>query len=58
MQFLAHSHTHIGEQVAGAVVRSATSHTVGALVRGHGVVGVVVIAVLLIAAVWLIKRLF
>lgn len=58
MQFLAHSHTHIGEQVAGAVVRSATSHTVGALMRGHGVVGVVVIAVLLIAAVWLIKRLF
>lgn len=58
MQFLAHSHTHIGDQVAGAVVRSATSHTVGALMRGHGVVGVVVIAVVLIAAVWLIKRLF
>lgn len=58
MRFLAHSHSHIGEQVAGAVVRSATSHTVGALMRGHGLVGVVVIAVLLIAAVWLIKRLF
>lgn len=58
MQFFAHSHTHIGDQVAGAVVRSATSHSVGALMRGHGVAGVVVIAVLLIAVVWLIKRLF
>lgn len=58
MQFLAHSHTHIGDQVAGAVVRSATSHTVGALMRGHGVLGVIVIAVLLIAVVWVIKRLF
>jgi hypothetical protein len=52
------SHSSIGDQVAGAVVRSATSHSVGALMRGHGVTGVIVIAVLLIAGVWGVKRLF
>jgi hypothetical protein len=52
------SHSSIGDQVAGAVVRSATSHSVGALMRGHGVTGVIVIAVLLIAGVWVVKRLF
>lgn len=58
MQFLAHIHTHIGDQVAGAVVRSAAYHTVGALMRGHGVVGVIVIAVLLVGIVWVTKKLF
>lgn len=52
------SHGSIGDQVAGAVVRSATSHSVGALMRGHSVAGVILIAVVLIAGVWLVKRLF
>lgn len=58
MSFQAHSHMSIGEQVTGAVVRSATSHSVGALMRGHGMAGVIIVAVALIAAVWLFKRLF
>lgn len=52
------THSSIGDQVAGAVVRSATSHSVGALMRGHSVTGVIFIAVVLIAGVWLVKRLF
>lgn len=56
MSFHALSHTSIGEQVAGAVVRSATSHSVGALMRGHGVGMVLLIAVGLIGGVWLIGR--
>jgi hypothetical protein len=52
------THSSIGDQVAGAVVRSATSHSVGALMRGHSVAGVILIAVVLIAGVWVIKRLF
>ncbi len=50
------SHMSIADQVAGAVVRSATSHSVGALMRGHGVPGVLAIAGLLIVGVWLVKR--
>jgi hypothetical protein len=56
MLFHALTHSSIGDQVAGAVVRSATSHSVGALMRGHGVTGVIVIAVLLIAGVCVAKR--
>ena len=44
------------DQVAGAVVRSATNHTVGALMRGHGLVGVIVNAIVLILGVWAVKR--
>jgi len=46
-----HAHINIGNQIAGAVVRSATSHSVGALMRGHGPLGVIVIAVVLIISV-------
>ncbi len=52
------TYSSIGDQVAGAVVRSATSHSVGALMRGHGAGGVILITVVLIAGVWLVKRLF
>lgn len=58
MKILAHTHTSIVDQVAGAVVRSATNHTVGALMRGHGLVGVIVIAIVLILGVWAVKQLF
>ena len=50
------SHTSIADQVAGPVVRSATSHSVGALMRGHSVPGVIAIAIVLIVGVWLVKR--
>ena len=52
------SHASIADQVANSVVHSATSHSVGALMRGHSVVGVIAIAVLLVVGVWLAKRLF
>ena len=58
MKIFAHSHTNIGDQVANAVVHSATSHTVGALMRGHSVGGVIIIAIVLIAGVWVFRRLF
>lgn len=58
MKILAHSHTSIVDQVAGAVVRSATNHTVGALMRGHALVGVIVIAIALFLGLWAVNRLF
>lgn len=58
MRIFAHSHVSIGDQVANAVVRSATSHSVGALMRGHSVGGVIVIAIILIAGVYVLRRLF
>ncbi|MGT2457779.1 hypothetical protein ACU4GI_33290 [Cupriavidus basilensis] len=59
MKSLAHGHGHmaLADQVAGAVVRSATNHTVGALMRGHGVMVVIAIAIALIVGIWAIKRL-
>jgi hypothetical protein len=52
------SHFSIVDQVAGAVVRSATSHSVGALMHGRGPVGVILIAAALIGCVWLVRRVF
>ena len=51
-------HASIADQIANSVVHSATSHSVGALMRGRGTVGVIAIAVLLVAGVWLVKKLF
>lgn len=60
MQIFENSHSsigeHIGEQVANAVVHSAANHVVGALMRGHGLVLTALIAVALIAGVWIYKR--
>lgn len=50
--------TSITDQVASAVVHSATSHTVGALMRGHSVLVIVLIAAALIFGVWVFKRVF
>lgn len=58
MQIFANSHSSITDQVASAVVHSATSHTVGALMRGHSVLVVVLIAAVLIGGVWVFKRVF
>lgn len=58
MKISAHGHMNIGDQIANAVVHSATSHSVGALMRGHSVGGVIVIAVVLIAGIWVFRRLF
>ena len=58
MQIFANSHTSIMDQVANSVVHSAESHTVGALMRGHSVLVVVLIAAVLIGGVWVFKRIF
>jgi len=58
MQIYANSHASIMDQVGSAVVHSATSHTVGALMRGHNVIVVVLIAAALIGGVWVFKRIF
>jgi len=52
------SHVSIADQISSAVVHSATSHTVGALMRGHSLLYTVLIAAVLIACVWLFKRVF
>lgn len=60
MRIFENSHSsigeHISEQIANAVVHSATNHVVGSLMRGHGVVIVALIAIALIAGVWIYKR--
>lgn len=56
MQMLEHHHESIFDQITNAVVRSATNHSVGALMRGHSVIGVLVIAAFLIVVVWFFKR--
>ena len=58
MRISAHSHMNIADQVMNSVVHSATSRTVGALMHGHGIGGVIVIAMVLIAGVWLVRRVF
>jgi hypothetical protein len=58
MRIFEHSHASIVDQITGAVVRSATSHSVGALMRGHSVGVVIVIAAVLIFCAWGVKRIF
>jgi hypothetical protein len=58
MRIFENSHSPIMDQVANAVVHSATSRTVGALMRGHSVLIVVLIAAALIGGVWAFKRFF
>lgn len=53
-----HSRVSVGDQVAGAVVRSATSHSVGALLKGHSTIVVLLIAAALILCVWAFRRFF
>lgn len=53
-----HSRVSVGDQVAGAVVRSATSHSVGALLKGHSTVVILLIAVALILGAWAFRRFF
>jgi len=50
------SHTAIADQITGAVLRSATSHSVGAVMRGHSVPTALAIAIVLIVGVWFAKR--
>ncbi|MPQ71446.1 hypothetical protein [Pseudomonas sp. MWU12-2323] len=60
MRIFENSHSSIGEhiieQVANAAVHSATYHVVGALMRGHGLVMIVLIAIAIIAGVWIYRR--
>lgn len=58
MRMFEYGHESIVDQVANSVVRSATSHSVGALMRGHGLFVVLAIGAALIFAVWLFKRVF
>ena len=58
MQIFANSHSSIMDQVASTVVHSAASRTVGALMRGHSLLVVVLIAAVLIGGVWVFKRIF
>jgi hypothetical protein len=58
MRFFEYSHSSIADEVIGAVVRSATNHSVGALMRGHSITEVIVIAAVLILCAWGIKRTF
>ncbi|MDY7563466.1 MULTISPECIES: hypothetical protein [unclassified Pseudomonas] len=59
MSFSEHAHSSVGEhianQVANAVVHSSTNHVVGALMRGQGLLMIVVIAVALVGGVWFFK---
>jgi hypothetical protein len=56
MRIFENSHMSIWDQIAGAVVRSATSHTIGALMRGQGLLVVIVIAVVLVGGVLALKH--
>jgi hypothetical protein len=58
MQIFANSHSSITDQVTSTLVHSAASHTVGALMRGHSLLVVVLIAAALIGGVWFFKRIF
>lgn len=51
-------HESIIDQVTNSLVRSATSHSVGALMRGHSILATIAIAALVIFAVWIFKRVF
>lgn len=58
MRMLEYGHESIVDQVANSIVRSATSHSVGALMRGHGLIAILVISAALICGAWLLKRVF
>lgn len=58
MRMLEHGHESIIDQVTNSIVRSATSHSVDALMRGHGLIAILVISAALNCGVWLLKQVF